>query len=57
MITPAMANCNDSRTATADAQEQVPTQRFLAAIAVLAVLSVILATAWVWRFYLELGLG
>jgi hypothetical protein len=57
MITPAMTNHNDSRSAIVDAQERTPTQRFLAAIAVLAVLALILAAAWVWRFHLELGFG
>jgi hypothetical protein len=58
MITPAMTNYNDPRAAIVDAQERASTQRSLAAItAVLAVLAVILAAAWIWRFHLELGLG
>jgi cytochrome bd-type quinol oxidase subunit 2 len=55
MITP--TTMNNNRTAIVDAQERTSTRRFLVAIAVLAVLAVVLAAAWVWRFHLELDLG
>jgi hypothetical protein len=57
MITPAMTNHNDSRSAIVDAQERTSMRRFLAAVVVLVVLVVILAATWVWRFRVELGLG
>jgi hypothetical protein len=55
MITP--TTMNNNRTAIVDAQERTSPRRYLVAIAVLAVLAVILAAAWVWRFHLELDLG